>query len=483
MADPQISVNLVVTAQGAQPTSPVNLWANLITLVAQINSGYSILPGGLIEDLASTGTYALALIDSACVELINSLSPYTANPWLLVQLGNIYGVQQGTDTNGNVYVVFESNTPGFQMGPGWLVSDGNNQYQVVDGTVINSDGSSDATYCLALQSGIFPIPANSVNQTVTQPPAGSGITVTVNNPTAGTPSGGAQTEYQYRSQVLAAGLVSGQGNASMAKTLLANVPGVQPRTLSVQLFSGVGWQVIVGGGDPYAIANAIEQAGLDLSTLVGSETIITAATKANPAVLTTNIAHDFTNGETGVVISGATGMTALNGTWTVTVISAFTFSIALDTTSAPTYTGGGTVTPNSGAARTVTVDLNSYPDTYAVPFVVPPAQVVEIALTYNTVSPNIVAESAVQQLGAPPIANYLNSLPTSAPINTNAMGAVFTAAILPLLNGNIGLLSELSWTVSISGFDVSPVSDTFLIYGDKQGFFTCSAGAVTITQA
>ena len=104
-------------------------------------------------------------------------------------------------------------------------------------------------------------------------------------------------------------------------------------------------------------------------------------------------------------------------------------------------------------------------------------------LTYNTVSPNIVSESAVQQLGAPAIANYINSLPTSAPINTNAMGAVFTAAILSLLNGNIGLLSELSWTVSISGFDVSPVSDTFLIYGDVQGFFTCSAGAVTITQA
>jgi Ubiquitin-activating enzyme E1 FCCH domain len=481
MATPTITVNIVVTAQGAQPTAPATLFANMITLTAAFNPGYTILPAALIEDLASTGTFNLALCDSAGVELINSLNPATANPWLLIQLGNIYGVPQGQDTNGSVFVVFSSNSPGFQIGMGWVVSDGVNQYVVQDGAVIQGDGQSIPTFCVASQPGTFAIPANAVNQTVTQPPAGSGITVTVNNPTTGTPSAGAQTEYQYRAAVLQAGLVTGQGAPSMAKTLLGNVPGVQPRTIATPVVSGQGWMVVCGGGDPYNVANAIYAAGIDISTLVGSRTVITGVTQANPGVATTNLFHGLTTGES-VTIADATGMTAINGTWTATVISPTQFSFGLNTTSDPAYTGGGVPTPNSGNARNVVVDLISWPDTYPVTFVTPLAMAATIQLTYDSVSPNVVSESAVQQLGAPAIAAYLNGLPTGAPINLNAMGAVFTAAVQSLFGGNIGLISALDWTVSVLGFELTPEAGTFLIYGDPQGFFTASTAAVTIAQ-
>jgi hypothetical protein len=488
---PSISVNLTVTAQGAQPTAPATLYANLITLVATFDSGYTILPAALQEDLASTGLYNLALIDSVAVDLINSISPYYANAWLLVQLGQIYGVPQGLDTNGSVFVIFSSNTAGFQIPPGWIVSDGTNQYVVQHGGVIETGLSSAPIFCVASQPGTFPIPANSVTTTITQPPAGSGITLTVTNPLAGVPEAASQTEWDYRTQVLAAGLVSGQGNQSMLKTLLANVPGVQPQLVSVRLISdpAVGWEVICGGGDPYAVANAIYQSGVDLSTLVGSDNVITDVSATNPAVVTTSLFHGFTNGQTGVVVSGVTGtgLSGLNATWTVTTtgLAPNQFSVPFNATSA-VYASGGTVSPNSGTVRNVAVDLNDYPDTYPVTYVTPPAQTVTVQLTWNTISANFVSDTAVAQLGAPAIATYVSALPVGAPINTNAMGAAFVAAIAGLFTNGLSaaeLISELLWTVTVNGVEISPASNSLLIYGDPEGYFTCPSSSVLITQA
>lgn len=486
MATPTITVNIAVTAAGAQPTSPTNLWANLLSAVGQINPGYSVLPSGLVEDIASTDVGALSIMDSAVVEFINSLDPESANAWLLLQLGGIYGVPVGQTTNGSAFVVFTSNTPGFVIGPGFLVSDGSNQYAVPPdgGTIIGGGGTSPPTFVVATSTGIFPIPAHSINQLVSQPPVGSGITLSVDNPNAGTPQAAPQTEWDYRTQVLQAGLVSGQGNASMLKTLVQNVPGVQPRLVSVQLQPGRGWEVIVGGGDPYAVANAVYRSGIDLSTLVGSETVITAASKAAAAVITTNINHGFTNGQTGVVISGALGMTGINGTWTVTTTGfpPNQFSIPYNSTSAPTYTGGGTLTPNSGSTRNSTTDIDDYPDTYPVIVVDPPNQTVVVQLTYFTISPNIVSNTAVQQAGAPAIANFINAIPVGAPLNLNALATAFTNAVIGLFSNNLALISELDWTITIDGLATSPTGSTYLIPGDPESSFSCQASSVTITQ-
>jgi len=81
---------------------------------------------------------------------------------------------------------------------------------------------------------------------------------------------------------------------------------------------------------------------------------ITAATKANPAVIT-SAAHGFSNGD-WIYISGVAGMTQLNGlTWIVTNVTANTFNLTdlfghtVDSTNYGTYTSGGT------AARIYTV--------------------------------------------------------------------------------------------------------------------------------
>lgn len=483
-----ITVNLTVGSTGAQPTPPATLWANLITLVAANDPNYTILPGGLIEDLASTATYALALIDAAVVEFINSLDPETSNQWLLVQLGNIYGVSQAVDANGSVFVVFTDTSgtgacTGFQIVPGFLVGDASgNQYQVQEGAVVGSGGTTPPVFCVALNAGIFPIPAATVTTIATTLPPGITGNLAVSNPLSGTPSAGPQTEAQYRALVLSAGLVSGQGNASMVKTLLANVPGVQPLQIACKQISGGGWEVICGGGDPYQVANAIFQSGLDISTLVGSTIKITGITQATLGVVTTNLNHGLTTGQSNVHIAGVVGMTGANGgPYTVTVLTPTTFTFGVNTSGFGAYVSGGVVTPN---ARNVSVNLNSYPDTYTVPFVIPPAQTVLVTVLWNTTSANFVSDTAVQQLGAPAIASYLNNLEVSAPINVFVMEQAFVAAVVSLFQGNPALISQMTWTVTIDGVVTAPAAGTFIISGDPESYFNCNAATgVTVTQA
>lgn len=474
------TINLVVTSAGATPTPIATLWANYIQMVAEVNPGYTVLPAGLIEDLASTGTYAIALLDAAAVETINSVTPYGANAYLLVELGNVYGVPQGTTTNTSVYVQFSSNTVGLQIPIGYLVSDGTYQYQVQNGGVIETGGLSQLLYCVATIPGSWAVPANTVNTIVSSIPNAPTVTLTCNNANTGTPQTTAQTEAEYASLVLAAGLVTGQGNASMCKTLLANVPGVQPRLCSVRQGSVSGWEVVCGGGDPYAVATAIYNSGLDISTLRGSTISVTGITQANPGVVTTDLNHGLVSGQSNVHITGVVGMTGANGgPYTVTVISPTSFSFGVNTSGFPAYASGGAVTPN---ARNVSVSINDYPDTYVVPFTSPPQQTLTLQLGWDTTSTNFVSNEAVQQLALVPLVTYANSIPAGAGVNLIALSNVFVNAVLPLFNNNPELITTLNWTVTIDGVATAPTTGTSLVEGDPLAFFFTTNANIIIAQ-
>ena len=124
-------------------------------------------------------------------------------------------------------------------------------------------------FCIATNSGSWAVPANSVTTIISSVP--TGVTLTVTNPNTGIPSSEDQTPEQYRTQVLEAGLVTCSGTPNAIRTALANVPGVQQNLISIRLRSNK-WEVIVGGGDPYAVANAIFDSIGDPNTLIGSAT-------------------------------------------------------------------------------------------------------------------------------------------------------------------------------------------------------------------
>ena len=466
----------VMSVNGLVPQTPASLNAQIIANAEVMSPGITTnLPGSLIEDMTSTATAALVVIDQARVELVNSLTPYGANAFLLNQLGQIYGIQIGLTTNTGVFVVF-TGPAGFVLPKGFTVSDGTYQYTLQDGGVIATGGTTQPLSALATIQGSWAVPAGTVNQIVTSVP--STIQLSVTNPLAGTPGSSGQTEEDYRAQVLQAGLAASQGMTSFLKSLLNQVTGVQSRLVSVRQQTGGGWEVIVGGtGDPYEIGFAIFSAMGDISVLTGSVLAVTGITNANPAVVTTSLNHGYSTGQ-AITINGATGMTGINGVqFTATVISQTTFSIPLNTTASGTYTGGGVVTPNF---RNVTTNIYDYPDTYTVPFVVPPQQSVSMVVTWNPSSTGFVSPVAVAGAAQPALAAYINSLPVGQPINLFELQATFQAAIASLVSP--ALLTRIVFAVSINGIGVSPSTGTGIIAGDPESYFVTSSAAITVTQ-
>lgn len=260
-----MTLPVVVTQSGYQPRSAQSILNELITIVQTENPGYTVLPGGLIEDISSTDVAAISLCDSFATELINSITPFGANEFLLNQLGQVYGVPYGQPTNTNV-IIFFTGTPGFVVKKGFIVSDGTHQYTVQESAILGSLGTA-SIFCVATTTGTWAVSANTVNQIITSVPLIIGLSV--NNPSAGNPETMLETWDNYRARVLEAGLAIAQGMPTFLRKLLNNVPGVTSRLISIRLLSG-NWQIICGGGDPYLIAFAIFIALFDISDLTGS---------------------------------------------------------------------------------------------------------------------------------------------------------------------------------------------------------------------
>lgn len=468
-----VTLPTVVNKNGLQPIPPLDILTQLLALVAAVRPGYTALPGSLIEDVSSTDVAAITQMDQMRVDLINSLTPFGANEFILNQLGaGVYGVLRGGTTNTSVFCVF-SGTPGFVISQGFTISDGTHQYTVQDGGIIGGGGSSQPLYCLATQTGTWAIPANTVINLITSVP--STITCTVTNPNTGTP--GLDTEESlasYRSRVLQAGLAASQGMARYLKTIVQNVPGVEARLVSVVQQSG-GWSIIVGGGDPKEVAYAIFIALFDISTLVGSELLVTGITKTNPGVVTTDLNHGYSTGQ--LVTIGGVNPVNYNGSYTITVIDAHNFSIGVDTTGFPVYVNGGIVTPN---ARNILASIIDYPDTYVITYIDPPEQDVAITLTWNTTATSFISPTAMQTAGQTALADYINNLAVGEPMNVFVMETVFQEAVADILPPQ--LLTRMVFAISINGVGVAPDIGTGIVEGDPESYFLTTVDNITIIQ-
>ena len=479
-ANPPIIVPTVITTAGLQPQDPQTLLATLVAYAQTLAPGLTTdLPGSLIEDIASTDVGALVVADACAVGLLNGLAPTTTNDFLTLQLGNVYGVPQGASANASVLLVFSSLPPGFVVNAGWTVTDGTRNYVVQDGGAAASSGQTAPLFAVCQVSGVFAVPANSVTTTVTSWPAG--VSGSVTNPQPGTEASAAQTSAEYRAQVLQAGISTAQGVPGFIKTQLApgRVPGAQPRLTSVQM-SGGNLIVVSGGGDPYQTAGAIYLGVSNPAILAGCVLGIASISNANPAVITTTIAHGYTTGTvvTPSGITGGSGMVALNGNnYTATVTGPYTFTILVDTTAAGSYTGGGSLSPN---LRNQLVSVQDAPDTYPIPYVNPQQQTTAIAVLWKTNSPNLVSNASIASLVVAPIVAYINAISAGQPINLLSLDAVFQQAAASVLTTD--QITDLVWTVTINGTVVSPSSGTSIIPGDAFSYFETSAAQITVSE-
>jgi hypothetical protein len=463
-----------MTPQGLQPASPADLRAALVALVAATNPDYTAnLPGTLIEDIASTDTFALVESDSFLVDLVNSVTPLGANPYLLNQLGILYGVDKQPITNTSVYVVFFG-PPGYVISQGFVVSDGTYQYICQTGGICDINGSTLPIYALATIAGSWAVLPNTVIEMITSVPAD--IPLSVSNPVAGIPSLTGEPISVFRERCWTAGLAASTGMGRYLKTIVGNIPGVVNRLISVQTVDNQ-FVVIVGGGDPYQVAYGIWTADFYTPGLTGAIIRIAGISNTNPITITTNNNHNLLTGDVELITEIEGGMDILNNQqYPITVTGDQTFTIQVDGTSLGTYQGGGVISPNPINAY---VSVSDFPDTYVIPFVIPPQELVTMTITWFTDSPNYVSPDAIAQAVAPAIIDYINSLPAgTTPINLNVLNKVFLDATSTIMVGEF--IIDLEFAISINGVGRFPSAGTQVIFGDPYSYFFVESNGVIV---
>jgi hypothetical protein len=535
------AVSINVTAQGAQPTPPAVLRANLLNLVASQRPGYTAsLPGSLIEDISSTDVGALALIDQATIDLLNSLTTNQANEYLVPLQGAQMGIPQGVQSNSSAYVQF-TGIAGYVIQKGFVVSDGLNQYTVQDGGILESaspcsfTGAIAATtltvtgitgqimigdtitgagvtantvitgfgtgtggngtytvnntqtvsakamtgmthgttslYVVANQYGTWAIPSGSISTIVTSVPTGYPLTCT--NVSGGIIATTAESIDLYRARVAQAQLAPAVGSLSYLKTQIAKVTGVQSRLISV---SGTN-KIIVGGGDPYAVANAIFKGQFDVANLQGS------------------LNHSHVWSATGSIMGAVLTITAVaSGTIAVgDIVSGSGLAVPTVIMLGGTGSGGtGTYLLNysqsipsesiTGAAsnQNVITSIIDYPDSYTILYVSPIAQSVSIALNWSTVAPNFTANSTVAASAGAALVSYINAVQVTTALNVYKLQQAFMDSLVTIIEPT--LISNLTFTVSIDGVVTAPTSGTGLIPGNAEGFFITDISKIAITR-
>jgi hypothetical protein len=460
-----------------------------VELVSAIVPDYTHnLPGSLIEDIASTNVFALVESDSFLVDLVNSVTPYGANAFLLNQLGAIYGVDKQPITNTSVYVVF-TGPPGYVINQGFVVSDGTYQYVCQDGAICGIDGTTLPVYAIATVPGAWEVLPNTVVEMATSVPAD--IILSVNNPVDGIPSLSGEPISIFRERCFTAGLAASTGMTRYLKTLVGNIPGVHNRLIATQT-EGDKNVVIVGGGDPYQVAYAIWQADFYITGLIGAPIEITNIENTNPIRVHTANNHNLQSGDYER-IDDVVGMPFINGqqyyvkrlddtdplkdqVFLLYYDQAFTIPVDGTLGSAGSYDLGGSVTPNPINQY---VSISDYPDSVIVPYVLPPQEVVNIVVIWRTDSPNFVSPDAIAQAAVPEIVDYINSLPAGiTPINLNVLNKVFLDAVSDTLVGEYVI--DLEWFISINGIGRSPAGGTQVIWGDPYSYFYTQNGSIQI---
>lgn len=464
---------------GVEPTDPSTLRDQLVTHAAKLSPGVTTdLPGTLIEDMASTAVGALLQIDQAKVDLINAISPLNVTSSMLDQFGEIYGVKRGVGANPSAYVTF-TGTPGLFLGAGFQVSDGTYLYETQENVTLPETGRLTNIYVLAISAGEYSIPAGTITQVVSG--LSASVTLSVINPQPGTIGAQEESDASYRARIIQAGQSTTQGTPNFIKSCLQKVPNIIERSLSVSINRDVdgipqGYAVTADGGDPQQIAGAIYESCFDLLSLQGSTNTVSSATQSNPCTISTTLTHGLTNGQ-NVTISGAQGMNAINGSFTATVLDAYRFTIPLDTSTAPLYSGGGLLETNP---RNLTATLLDGTDRYDIPFIRPLQQKVRLIVHWQTSSVNIIDNDAATRLCAPNLADYINSLSVNEPINIMQLSTAFEAALLKIIPGN--LITELSFELYLNDILTLPSPKGTTIAGDPQSYFTITPADISLVR-
>jgi len=476
-----MTVSVVISNQGRVSAQPSDMYNTVITNATALSPGLTTnLPGSLIADVVETGVAQCLVSDSAATELINSISPRTANMAVLNQIGQVVlgplGVV-GAAANSSVNVVFSA--PANSVIPaGFIVSDGTNQFVTQHASVTSSGGVTTPVYCIASSATGITVAANTVTTVVSaQPPL---YTITVNNPLPGAAGTGTELPNDYRNRIVTANAAPVGSAPSVIRSQIASIPGVVNRTIRVlQLPAGAG--IMVAGGDPALIAGAIYNSGFFAPLLGISVNNLVQVTGTTNVQMKFSLAHHFSPGST-LVVTGETlsPFTSLDGV-TYTVLSVVDQFTVITNATLSSYSGN--VSGNAflqSNPRNTTVGVVDYPDTYSVNYIQPIPQLVSATVTWNTLVPAFASASQLQQNIQTAIASFINSIPAGNSFTTNDIANAALNASPSLLSPT--QFSNMSIAVSFDGITAPFNPSAPITYlADSQGYLYTSTTGSNIT--
>ena len=258
-----------MTASGLIPRTPSQIRSDLQNSLLLKDPALTLDDPAYSEIIPSwldTSVSCVEEIEQAAIDTINSIDPTLSNEMIADSLGSTLGIIRNESARASVYVQFSCATDGYNIPKGFLVSDGSYQFYVLEGGFI-VDGIA-MLYCVCTVDGIIPIAENTVKYIVTSVP--SPYVITCTNPVSGNQGNELETLSHFKSRYILSFNRVSTGTIPYAKELLSAVNGNLKR-ISIKQTNGK-IKIIVGGGNPYAIGEAIFKSGLDISVLEGSAT-------------------------------------------------------------------------------------------------------------------------------------------------------------------------------------------------------------------
>lgn len=138
------------------------------------------------------------------------------------------------------------------------------------------------------------------------------------------------------------------------------------------------------------------------------------------------------------------------------------------------------LTGSTTTARNITQAIYDFPDVYTLVWINPPLQTVAITVTWNSSSPYLVSNSAVQLLAAPALTDYINHIGVGQPINDLVMANVFKDSISDIVDPL--LITRLVFEVSINGVGVPVDTGTHIYSSEPESYFYAASGSMTINK-
>lgn len=215
---------------GIQYKTLEELRAQYITQMTNVNPNFTALPGSvqsIIADESSVGSYQY---QQGLAAVLSSLSQTYAPTEIVKMIGESVGLQQATDVQAAVDIVF-TGSAGIVIPEGTICAsaDGSVIVRTLSGGAITSSGQVTLSAVVTTGNTATPVPAGTITVITPAIPG-----VTVSQPDAGIAALPAETDQQYTQRVRAAMRCNRLGIRDVALTLIKSVSGVSPRLVSVR---------------------------------------------------------------------------------------------------------------------------------------------------------------------------------------------------------------------------------------------------------